>query len=280
MTIKKKDGTSSGELSVQLTAEDVEVTDKVRSMSPGVYRHTSWTTIGTGSTAKRKIQIIDYYFKEFEPDEYGLFNAQIVDYTGKPLQMFDRVTPSEVYKMRLISDNLENLPKILDKVNMLKSHVKTAERHFEKGEYHSAEYEYDNALKIDKNSVEASLGKGKTLFKMEKYEEAKEIFDDLSANPELYLEEHKHLFNEYGINLRQMSMYDRAAESYKSAIKVNPYDPHLYYNLAIVYVKLGNGPMAEKLLDRAIKLKRKLENISFPEAESLLKRMKEKPARK
>jgi len=274
MTEKRKD--KPEELSLELTPEDLEVTDKVRSMSSGVYRHTSWTTIGTGSTAKRKIQIIDYYFEGLDPDESGLFNAQIVDYTGKPLQMFDRLRPSEVYKMRLISDNLGDLPKILDKVNMLKSHVKTAERHLEQGEYHSAEYEYDNALKIDKQNVEANLGKGKTLFKMERYEEAKEIFDELSENPELYLEEHKHLFNEYGINLRQMSMYDCAAESYKRAIRVNPYDPHLYYNLAIACVKLGDTPLAVKLLDRAVKLKRKLESVSFPEAESLLQRIKSK----
>ncbi|MBI4776256.1 MAG: tetratricopeptide repeat protein [Deltaproteobacteria bacterium] len=275
MTKNKKDKTLE-ESSVELAPEDMEVMDRVRAMSPGVYRHTSWTTIGTGSTAKRKIQIIDYYFKELEPDEFGLFSAQVVDYTGKPLQMFDRLRPSEVYKMRLISENLEELPKILDRVNMLRSHVKIAERHLEQGEYHSAEYEYDNALKIDKHSVEANLGKGKTLFKMERYEEAKEIFDELSENPELYLEEHKHLFNEYGINLRQMSMYDCAAESYKRAIRVNPYDPHLYYNLAITCVKLGDAPLAVKLLDRAVKLKRKLENVSFPEAESLLKRIKSK----
>jgi len=259
---------------VVLTEEDKALLPSLAGKSPGVYRYTTISTIGTADTTKRKLQIIDYYVNDFRPDEDGLVQAQIIDYTGKPIQMFDKLTPKQASMLRLICDDINEFPLMLQRVHMLKTHIRIANEHYEKKEYNSAEYEYDNALKIDGNNVEAAVGKGNTLFKMQRYEEARSIFDELSNNPELYIEEHKHLFNEYGISLRKLDMYDKAIESYKRAILVSRYDPHLYFNLAVAYAKKGDRTVAIKLLNRAIELKKKLESSGFPEATLLLEKLK------
>ncbi len=256
-----------------ISQEDHDAIKKLASFKPGVYRHTSMATIGTGSTSKRKVQIIDYYIKDLTPGEDMLIEAQVVDYMGKPIQMFDRLKPSQVYQCRLLCEDINKLPEMLKKLHMLKSHIAVAEQHYQRSEFHSAEYEFDNALKIEGKNVEANLGKGKTLFKLERYEEAREIFDELADNTELYTEEHKHLFNEYGINLRQLEMYDKAIESYKRAIVVNPYDPNLFYNLAVAYVKKRDRDSAIKVLQRAVMIMQKLEKRDFPEARRLLEKL-------
>ena len=44
--------------------------------------------------------------------------------------------------------------------------------------------------------------------------------------------EHKHMFNDFGINLRKSKMIPQAIEYYSKAIALSPEDEHLRYNLA------------------------------------------------
>ncbi len=248
----------------------------VSSKKPGIYRFTIPSFIGTGDTKKKSLHVIDYYIKNFDPDENGEINGQVIDYAGRLLNLRDRLEVSRLSKSKLICETPAEYAGLVSKLNILSVHIKAGNTHFEKEEYYSAEYEYDGALKIEPTNVEANLGKGKTLSKLNRYEEARVIFDELSNNPELYIEEHKHLFNDFGINLRKMQMYAKAIESYQRAIRVNAFDPHLYYNLAVVYTELKEIENAVRLLNSAIQLKRKLVKASFQEAECLLRSLKEK----
>ena len=98
----------------------------------------------------------------------------------------------------------------------------------EKNEFHSAEYEFKNALKVDESSVKASLGLGQSFVGQGKIEEAKEVFSALGENEELYKEENKHTFNELGISLRKQEMYDEAVKNYHRAIQLDTDDPVLH----------------------------------------------------
>ena len=267
--MEKKRKTKSGAARCGKVDQDTLIS-ALNGRPAGVYRLTITSTIGTAETTKKSTHVIDYYVRDFHRDEEGLIRAQVIDYAGRLLELHDRINVEQAAQCKLICEDIDEYPKLIMKLSMLNAHIRAGNRHYQEEEYYSAEYEYDSALRIDDKNVEANLGKGKTLFKLERFEEARMIFDELSNNPELYIEEHKHLFNEYGINLRRLNMYEKAIESYHRALEVNPFDPHLYYNLAIVYAELEEMENSIKLLKSAIELKQKLVHDAFEEAETLL----------
>lgn len=132
--------------------------------------------------------------------------------------------------------------------------VRLGEIHMEKKEFHSAEYEFKNALKVDEKSVTASLGLGQSFVGQGKIEEAKEVFSALGDNEELYKAENKHTFNELGIALRKEKMYDEAIKNYHRAIKIDTQDSILYYNLSLALYHSGQMATAKKFLGSALEL--------------------------
>jgi Tfp pilus assembly protein PilF len=149
--------------------------------------------------------------------------------------------------------------------------VRLGEIHMEKNEFHSAEYEFKNALKVDESSVKASLGLGQSFVGQGKIEEAKEVFSALGENEELYKEENKHTFNELGISLRKQEMYDEAVKNYHRAIQLDTDDPVLHYNLSLALYHSGQMATAKKFLSSAIEMDGK-----FEDAKKLLKLIESK----
>ncbi len=240
----------------------------------GVYRLEIASSIGTAETSKKSSHIIDYFIEDFLPDEEGLICAYVIEYTGRILPLQDRINTEQALRCRYICKDVTEYTELIKKISMLESHIRAGKQHYKDKEYYSSEYEYECALCIDSKNVEAGLGKAKALFKLERYEEARVIFDDLCNNPELYIEAHKHFFNECGIKLRRLRMYERAIEAYLRALEVNPFDPHLYYNLAIVHAEMKEKETSIRLLQSAIRLKEKLVHRTFWEAVVLLKSLR------
>lgn len=59
-----------------------------------------------------------------------------------------------------------------------------------------------------------------------------------------------------GLSLRKRGNIDQAMTLYEEAIKIYPYDPDFYYNLAIHYARdKNNFDRAESLIGKAIELK-------------------------
>ncbi len=143
--------------------------------------------------------------------------------------------------------------------------VREGEIHLEKEEYHSAEYEFQNALKHDGENVKASFGLGQAYSGLGKTEEAREIFSKLGDNEDLYKAENKHTFNGLGIALRKEEMYDDAVKNYQRAIKIDPKDPVLYYNLSLALYHSGQLPAAQKIIGTAVELK-----ADFEDAQKLM----------
>ncbi len=138
--------------------------------------------------------------------------------------------------------------------------VREAEIHLEKKEFHSAEFEFGNALKIDEKDVRANLGLGKTFVAQGKKAEAKQVFTKMTENDDLYEEKNKHNLNELGITLRKEEMYDEAVKNYQRAIEIDSKDPVLYFNLALAFFHQGQMPSAKKNLDSALGLKSDFED--------------------
>ena len=80
---------------------------------------------------------------------------------------------------------------------------------------------------------------------------------------EVYEKDNKHIFNEYGIELRRGELYDLAIENYKKAISIDDKDEALYFNIARAYQESGQIEEAVKSLEKAI-----LINPDFKEAKA------------
>jgi len=78
-------------------------------------------------------------------------------------------------------------------------------------------------------------------------------------------DEHKHLFNEFGINLRKNKMYDQALEYYNRALKLAKVDENLHYNIARANFEVGNVQKAVEHLKTSLKL-----NPGFEEGKQFL----------
>ncbi len=143
--------------------------------------------------------------------------------------------------------------------------VRQGEIHMERDEFHSAEYEFKNALKLDENNVKANLGLGQSYSGQGRTEEAREVFSKLGDNENLYKKENKHTFNGLGISLRKEELYDEAVKNYHRAIKLDPKDPILYYNISLAFYHLGQMAEAKKFLASSIDL-----DEGFEDARKLL----------
>ncbi|MBI4666892.1 MAG: tetratricopeptide repeat protein [Nitrospinae bacterium] len=142
--------------------------------------------------------------------------------------------------------------------------VNEAQRHMEKKEFHAAAFEYGQAIKVDQNNLHAHLGKGKAHLELGEVDKAKEAFENLSKIDTLYDKENKHLFNEYGIELRRGKMYDLALDNYRKALDIDPEDEALYFNMARAFQESGKTNEAVKFLEKALEL-----HPSFNEAKML-----------
>ncbi|HOW57460.1 MAG TPA: tetratricopeptide repeat protein [Smithellaceae bacterium] len=61
-------------------------------------------------------------------------------------------------------------------------------------------------------------------------------------------------YNEMGIGYRLSGDTDKAIQEYKKALSISPDDENLFYNLARVYIEIGNKKKAEECIGRALKL--------------------------
>ena len=142
---------------------------------------------------------------------------------------------------------------------------KVAGEHLKKKEYPSAEFEFGKALKMDEESVMSNYGIGKVYLETGRVEEAKKVFNKLSKIEALFEKENKHIFNDFGIDLRKQNMFDEAVENYKKAISIDQSDEILYYNLGRACKEKGDFDAASEYVQKAIDI-----NPDFKEAKDYL----------
>jgi len=133
--------------------------------------------------------------------------------------------------------------------------VSVGQHHMDKKEYNAAAFEFGQAIKQDKENLKAHLGKGKAHLSLGEVEEAKKSFESMSKIDDLYKKDNKHIFNEYGIELRHGQLYDLAIENYEKAISIDDKDEALYFNIARAYQESGRVGDAIKNLDKALSIK-------------------------
>lgn len=133
------------------------------------------------------------------------------------------------------------LQKVYPRLRELEETLGRAESAREEGRTYSAEFEYDKALTIDVDNVRANFGLGLTYMERGDTLRADDIFQRVVHLDAAFHEEHKHLFNDFGISLRKSGLLDQAVTYYSRALEMAPDDENLHYNIARAYFEKGDA---------------------------------------
>lgn len=122
------------------------------------------------------------------------------------------------------------------------------------GKPFSAALEYTNALGLDEHNVRALFGLGLTYLQYDQHDKARDVFEQLIMLDGFAQIEFKHLFNQFGIELRKQKMLDEARRYYTRAIELCKDDENLYFNLARAFLEEGKVNEAENMVDICLKI--------------------------
>jgi tetratricopeptide (TPR) repeat protein len=114
--------------------------------------------------------------------------------------------------------------------------------------------EYGSALRIDEDNIRANFGLGITYLERGKNNKAEDILGRLVKLDGAFESEHKHLFNDFGINLRKKSMYDQSIAYYTRALELTKHDENLYYNISRAYLEKKDPDSSLDYLLRGMEL--------------------------
>jgi len=183
--------------------------------------------IGTGTTARRVKQTAVYYAKQTDENTVQL---QLLNPQHVPIG-----EPEEIDRDTLLADYLpmpQLFKEVMANLRAMQKSIARGDKFRKRGETFTAEYEYANALNLDEQNVRANFGIGLCLLARDETDKAKEVFDRIVKIDSAFEDEHKHLFNEYGIQLRKKKLYDQSVDYYERALELTQNDENLWYNLA------------------------------------------------
>ena len=223
--------------------------------------------IGSGATARR-VEQTGYYYAEERPD--GVIEMQGLSDAHLP------VGPKiEINKEDLLRDYMPEpgvyQKDVLPKLREIQKAVARGDKFRKRGETFTAEFEYSKALSIDEQNVRANFGIGICYLQRGDSKKAHEVFERVVKIDAAFEKEHKHLFNEFGINLRKGRMFDEAVDYYKRALALTQDDENLFYNLARAYYEKGEPAKAAENLKTCLTM-----NPGHEEGKAFLDHLKAK----
>lgn len=194
----------------------------------GVFSTQEIRKVGTGTTTRKTVQK-SFWFVDQNLEgkiECQPLNANYVPSGPKRVitleELIDKFAPEPEYYLNSVYPKMQELQRTID----------NADEHREKGETFAAEYEYETALKVDEDNVRANFGIGLTYLQRGENGKAEDIFQRLVNLDAAFEPEHKHLFNDFGINLRKSKLFDQAVTYYGRALELTQNDENLHMNLA------------------------------------------------
>lgn len=193
----------------------------------GVFSTQEIRKVGTGTTTRKTVQKT-FWFVEQRGDE---IECQPLNPNYVPSGPKRKITMDELVAKFSPEPEFYQMS-VFPAMRELHKSVENGDNHREKGETFAAEYEYSRALKVDEENVRANFGIGLTYMERGELEKAENIFERLVKLESAFEEEHKHLFNEFGINLRKNKMLTQAVEYYRRALELSGDDENLHMNLA------------------------------------------------
>lgn len=220
----------------------------------GVFSQKKTVKIGTGTTA-RKTEIVTYFL--VEEREGGTLMVQALAANDLPFGPRSEITRDELLSTYLPEPQktlARNTPAPSAQELEIQKAVARGDKFRKRGESFTAEFEYNKALAMDMGNVRANFGIGLCYIERGEKEKAREVFERVVHLDAAFEDEHKHLFNEFGINLRKAGMHDEAQDYYRRALELSPTDENLHYNLARAAFDKGDPKTAAQSLGACLKL--------------------------
>ena len=216
----------------------------------GVFSSQEVRKVGTGTTTRKTIQKAFWYADE---EDDGSVTVQPLNANYVPSGPKRKVSLDDF--LSLFSPEMEfYVQTVFPRMRELNKTILRAERHRKNGEHFSAEYEFNNALQVDEENVRANFGLGLTYLERGQTDKADDVFQRIVKLEAAFEQEHKHLFNEFGINLRKNKMHNQSIEYYHKALDLSKADENLFCNMARAYFDAGKYTEAVENLLEALKI--------------------------
>lgn len=198
----------------------------------GVFSTQEIRKVGTGTTTRKTVQKTFWFVEQHGNEiECQPLNTNYVPSGPKRKismeDLINKFSPEPEFYMN----------SVYPKMQELQYSVRQGDRYRESGETFAAEYEYSRALKVDEDNVRANFGIGLTYLERGEASKAQDIFERLVKLDAAFEPQHKHLFNEFGINLRKNKMLAESREYYARALQLSPKDENLNMNMARVLLE-------------------------------------------
>lgn len=117
-----------------------------------------------------------------------------------------------------------------------------------------AKIEYQQVLRIDEENIRANFGLGLSYLALNQLDKAKYVFENIVGMDESFGEEHKHLFNEFGIALRKKKLFGEALEYYSRAAQLCPTDENIFLNMTRAAFESGEMEIAFANLKKTLEI--------------------------
>ena len=215
----------------------------------GVFSTQEVRRVGTGTTTRKTVQKTFWYLEQHGNE----IDCQPLNTNYVPSGPKRKITLDELIA-KFSPEPEFYLNSVFPKMQEMQRSVDNGDEHREKGENFAAEYEYSRALKVDEENVRANFGIGLTYLERGDNAKAQDIFQRLVKLEAAFEPEHKHLFNEFGINLRKSKMLQESFEYYQRALELSPSDENLYMNMARVLLELKDINQCVDYLLKALEL--------------------------
>lgn len=233
----------------------------------GVFSTTSQQAAGVGENHK----IFDQHVVVFATEEDdGKITIRSLNEKFVPSGTAKVISRKNLLKNFLPEPDIY-MNKVLPAMRELFKTVARGERHLQNNETYSAEMEFKSALRIDEENIRATFGLGLSYLQRNDTQRGEIVFKRLVRLKGAFEPEHKHMFNEFGINLRKNKMFTQALKYYARAAQHSRQDEHLFFNMARTYHEAGNTKLALKMIRKALDI-----NPDFVQAQKLRKHLQSK----
>lgn len=215
----------------------------------GVFSTQEIRKVGTGTTTRKTVQKTFWFIEQHGTViDCQPLNANYVPSGAKRKITMDELiakfSPEPEFYMNSVFPKMQEMQRSID----------SGDDHRERGESFAAEYEYARALKVDEENVRANFGIGLTYLERGDEQKAQDIFERLVKLDGAYEQEHKHLFNEFGISLRKNKMLKQSLEYYQRALQLSQSDENLYMNMARLLLETKDMDGCIENLAKALEL--------------------------
>ncbi|MGV6996123.1 tetratricopeptide repeat protein [Desulfovibrio sp. QI0430] len=215
----------------------------------GVFSTQEVRRVGTGTTTRKTVQKTFWFIEQHGKE----IDCQPLNTNYVPSGPKRKITLDELIS-KFSPEPEFYLNSVFPKMQEIQRSIDNGDEHRENGENFAAEFEYTRALKVDEENVRANFGIGLTYLERGDNAKAQDIFQRLVKLEAAFEPEHKHLFNEFGINLRKSKMLQESFEYYQRALELSPTDENLYMNMARVLLELKDIGQCVDYLLKALEL--------------------------